>query len=156
MIDFNAFLKNILNKSVNAKFLQYHHRGSCKTPCADCPERDKRVYENGFHVKLPAHPHCDCFYKNVETKKVGTVSELGVNGPDSHLKMFGELPDYYITKDEAINKYGWSYGKDLTKFTNNKMIGGNRYYNKGQICQKKKEEFGLNVMWITKWEKEIV
>lgn len=138
MIDFNAFLKKILNKKLSAKFLQYRHRGSCQTPCVDCPEKDKRVYENGLHVAVPAHPHCDCYYEDVKTKKVGTVSELGINGPDGYLKMFGELPDYYITKDEAINKYGWDNSKNtIAGKAPGKMIGGDIYYNDKHILPEK-------------------
>ena len=138
MIDFNAFFRRILNNKLDAKFLQYHHMGVCQYPCDDCPERDKRVYKNGFHVKVPAHPHCDCYYKNVVTKKVGTISELGVNGPDSHLKMFGELPDYYITKQEAKEKYGWDSSKNtIAGKAPGKMIGGDVYYNDKHILPEK-------------------
>ena len=43
--------------------------------------------------------------------------------------MFGKLPDYYITKQEAIDKYRWRRGKDLSKFIKNKMIGNEIYKN---------------------------
>lgn len=62
-------------KELTAEYLQYHHKGSCGTPCRDCPERDKRIYKNGEHIRLPAHPHCDCYYTNVETKPLGSISQ---------------------------------------------------------------------------------
>ena len=138
MLNINQFLQSILTKILGTKFLQYQHAGACKNPCSDCPERDKRIYENGSQIILPAHPHCDCFYKNVETKRVGTISELGINGPDSYLKMFGELPDYYITKDEARENYGWNSSKNtIAGKAPGKMIGGDVYYNDQHILPEK-------------------
>ena len=110
--EFKTVLNRFLNnKSLTARFLQYNHKSVCQRPCADCPERHKRVYENGKHVKLPAHPHCDCYYKNVKTKPLGSISNKQP-APDVWLKMFGKLPDYYITKQEAVKTYGWEKGKN--------------------------------------------
>ncbi len=135
---FRKILDIFLNKSsgLTAKFLQYQHRGSCINPCKDCPARNKRIYENGNEVKLPAHPHCDCYYTNVETKAVGTISTRQP-APDVWLKAFGELPDYYITKEEAEQLYGWTRGKDLSKLAPGKMIGGDIYYNNKHILPEK-------------------
>ena len=88
-------------KATILNFLQYHHLSSCKAPCDDCPERDNRIYENGFYIRLPAHPNCDCIYTEVKTLAVGTISKRGLESPDVYLKLYGHLPDYYITKEEA-------------------------------------------------------
>ena len=138
MIDIGDVLRKFLHNTLDARFLQYHHKNLCNTPCPDCPERDKRIYENGTQVELPAHPLCDCFYENVETKKAGTISELGINGPDAQLKLFGKLPDYYITKQEAEEKYGWDNSKNtIAGKAPGKMIGGDVYYNKNHILPEK-------------------
>ena len=121
---------------LTAKFLQYQHSGSCSNPCQDCPERNKRIYENGSEVKLPAHPYCDCYYINVEAKAAGTISERNPS-PDVWLETFGVLPDYYITKEDAERLYGWSSGKDLSKLAPGKMIGGNVYSNIEHILPEK-------------------
>ena len=124
-------IKQILNFiKLDADFLQYIHIGSCNSPCMFCPVRDKKIYKNGEEVSLPAHMRCDCKYKEIETKSVGSISNKGLQAPDVYLKAFGKLPDYYITKEEAIQKYGWSRGEDLSQFAPNKMIGGNRFYNR--------------------------
>ncbi len=129
-------IKHIFNKS-NADFLQYIHVGSCNSPCIDCPKRNLKIYQNGEEIFLPAHPRCDCRYRDIETKQVGSISKKGLQAPDVYIKAFGKLPDYYITKKEAIEKYGWSRGKDLSKFAPNKMIGGDLYYNNRGILPEK-------------------
>ena len=96
-----------------------------------------KIYKNGEEVFLPAHFGCDCKYKDIETKSAGSISNKGFQSPDVYLKAYGKLPDYYITKEEAIQKYGWSRGEDLSKFAPNKMIGGNRFYNNKGILPEK-------------------
>ncbi len=138
MFDFREVLNRYLNqKTLNANFLQYHHAGDCSKPCADCPARNKRIYENENHIKLPARPHCDCYYTNVETKKTGTISST-IPAPDVWLKLYGKLPDYYITKKEAIEKHGWRNGKNtIAGKAPGKMIGGDVYYNDNNILPEK-------------------
>lgn len=41
----------------------------------------------------------------------------------------GELPDKYITKDVAINQYGWKNSKPISKFAPGKSIGGDIFNN---------------------------
>ena len=62
-----------------------------------------------------------------------------------YLKAFGKLPDYYITKDEAMQKYGWSRGKDLSRFAPNKMIGEILLEMIEVYYPKKTDDFGMNV-----------
>lgn len=139
-----------------SKFLQYHHIGICNKPCEDCSYRDRRIYENGNHVELPAHILCDCKYTEVKEQPAGYISKKGITAPDVYLKAFGKLPDYYITKDEAKSKYGWSPGKDLSMLAPGKMIGGDIYRNNLHILPEKMVEFGMSAMLITKPDQEIV
>ena len=127
---FKTILDQFLNQNnLNAEYLQYHHKNTCTTPCNDCPERDKRIYKNGEHIRLPVHPHCDCYYTNVETKPLGSISQKQPS-PDVWLKLYGKLPDYYITKEEAMEKYGWDSSKNtLAGKAPGKMIGGDIYNN---------------------------
>ncbi len=107
-------IKNKLNKMFNlnnfdSEFLQYHHKGSCKEPCVDCPSKDKRIFENNKDkpkVGWDNHPFCDCYYSEIEQKPTGAISDKGIYDPDVYLKAWGKLPDYYITKEEARSK-GW-------------------------------------------------
>ena len=135
---FKTILDRVINdKKLTANFLQYHHRGSCATPCRDCPERDKRIYKRGEHIKLPAHPHCDCYYTNVETKPLEKKKKRQPS-PDVWIKHYGKLPDYYITKEEAKEKYGWIQGKNtLAGKAPEKMIGGDIFNNNPVILPQK-------------------
>ena len=122
-----------INTILSSDFLQYHHRGSCKIPCEDCISKNNRVFENNVEKPLVGdenHPHCDCYYSEVQTKTAGSVSSRGIDGPDYWLKYYGKLPEYYITKEEAINKYGWNSRRNtIFGKTNGKMIGGDIYRN---------------------------
>lgn len=100
----------------NAEFIQYHHAVkdfllSCSNPCPDCLFNDLRIFANDGTqppVKEENHLMCHCYYKEIEQKSVGNISKMGELAPDVYLKAYGKLPDYYITTEEAIEKYGWN------------------------------------------------
>ena len=140
---FNKVAQNLEEYFVVYK--QYLHRGLCKTgPCQDANKDEDLCCAPFIHCihasnslhKLPKHPNCDCYYQDLETKQLGTISERKPS-PDLWLKMFGKLPDYYITKEEAEN-LGWSKGKNLAHFAPGKMIGGNVYYNDKHVLPEEK------------------
>ena len=63
---------------------------------------------------------------------------MGDLAPDVYLKKYGKLPDYYITKEEAIEKYGWKKGKNtVAGKAPGKMIGGDPFDNKNHILPEK-------------------
>lgn len=45
-----------------------------------------------------------------------------------YIHQYNKLPDYFITKKEAMN-LGWSPGEDLWKYAPNKSIGGDHFGN---------------------------
>lgn len=125
-------------------YKQYLHKGECISgPCGDSNIKDDLccapfiwcVHASNALHKLPKHPNCDCYYQNLETLSIGTISDRQPS-PDVWLKLFGKLPDYYITKEQA-QKLGWRKGKDLSKFAPGKMIGGEEYENKDYILPEK-------------------
>ncbi|MDE7071534.1 MAG: phage head morphogenesis protein [Clostridia bacterium] len=124
------FLSNKKQKENKSEFIQYKHQGNCKIPCWDCNSRKYRIFLRKTEPTLPAHPNCDCFYKDIEVKPVGTISQKGLDSPDVWLTLYNKLPDYYITKKQANEIYGWSYRKNtLAGKAPGKMIGGDIYYN---------------------------
>lgn len=139
-INFKKLLEDFLNNiSLTAKFLQYHHRGSCAFPCESCTYNDNRIFENDSKPNIPMHKYCDCYYTNVKTMKVGTISKKGIEAPDVYLKLHGKLPDYYITKEEAIEKYGWNSRRNsIAGKAPGKMIGNVLYENRKQVLPEKK------------------
>ena len=60
--------------------------------------------------------------------EAGNATKDGYDGADYWLKFFGELPDYYVSEDEAIS-FGGRWGKSPAKFVPEKMIGGSVYRN---------------------------
>jgi len=134
-------LSIVNNKTLNSEFVQYQHRGNCEHPCDDCIENDKKIFKND-NTKPPVgeenHPDCHCFYEEVETKPVGSISKMGDLAPDVYLKKYGRLPDYYITKQEAKEKYGWDPSKNtMAGKAPGKMIGGDEYNNDPIILPEK-------------------
>ena len=61
----------------------------------------------------------------------GTATINGINGADWVLMFRGSLPDYYISKKEALAK-GWKPSKWLSNFVPNKMITGGIYKNRNE------------------------
>lgn len=131
-----------LTTNSDSDFIRYQHiAGGCKIPCFDCLSKHNRIYENNFDIPLVGeenHPKCNCYYKDVQIKQLGTISNKGLNSPDVWLKLYGKLPDYYITKDEARNNYGWDNSKNtLSGKAPGKMLGGDIYHNVPPILPEK-------------------
>ena len=85
--------------------------------------------------KPPIHFYCRCKIIAMKTVKSGTATINGINGADWGLKYKFELPNYYVTLEEAI-KAEWKKGKWLSNFIPNKMISCGEYYNEdGRLPQ---------------------
>jgi len=141
-------LLSYFNKSekLNSEFIQYHHAVkdlplSCSNPCPDCLFKDLRIFANdGTQPTVGEENHlmCHCYYKEIEQKSVGNISKMGNIAPDVYLKTYGKLPDYYITTEEAINKYGWNPRRNtVAGKCPGKMIGGDVFDNRQQILPEK-------------------
>ena len=135
-----------LNKN-DIYYCQYIHQELCKTgPCENifnpesklcCKPFIWRIHASDNLHALPKHPNCDCDYQDVPIKPVGTISNRN-DAPDVWLKLFGKLPDYYITKQEAEEIYGWKKGKNtIAGKAPGKMIGGDIYNNEGHRLPEK-------------------
>ncbi len=61
--------------------------------------------------------------------KAGNATENGDDGADYWIKYFGELPKYYVTKNEAKSS-GWRQSKSPENYIPDKMIMGGIYHNK--------------------------
>lgn len=132
--DIQTKLKRIFSGETydsGSQFLQWKHRNMRKTHCFTCESNHLRIFANDESKPLIGnnnHPFCECFYDDMEQKSVGSISNKGIQSPDVYLKAYGKLPDYYITKEEAM-KLGWRPGKNLAHFAPSKMIGGDIFFN---------------------------
>ena len=98
--------------------------------CFECRSRHGQIYRIDEVVvpEPPLHNNCRCDIIPMESVEAGNATKNGNDGADYWLKYFGELPEYYETKDDAYLA-GWRDGKSPAKFISGKMIGGNVYYN---------------------------
>ncbi len=79
----------------------------------------------------PVHFYCRCEIKLMEAITAGTATLNGLNGADWKIKHEGKLPDYYISKSEALQK-GWKPGKWPSNYVPNKMITSEVYKNRNE------------------------
>ncbi len=98
--------------------------------CLECAENHGKIWAVGQKPspEPPIHPYCRCIIKRMQAIKSGTATINGVEGADWTLMYKNALPDYYVTKEEALAK-GWKPGKWPSNFAPSKMIANGRYYN---------------------------
>ena len=101
------------------------------TTCLPCQDIHGTLYAiDTQHKEPPLHPNCKCYIGFVCTIIAGTATTKGEEGADWYMFYEGKLPDYYITKEEAVEE-GWvQKKKNLAKAVPGKMIGGGIYSNK--------------------------
>lgn len=102
--------------------------------CLNCRRANGKIYSinETVYPSPPLHPNCRCVIERLRTLLAGTATDDGINGADWHLKARGELPDYYITPEQATNE-GWTPKKgDLFLKCPGKMIFGGIYQNKNK------------------------
>lgn len=78
----------------------------------------------------PLHERCGCYLEDVVSLLAGTATKNGKDGADWWLKYFDELPDYYITEEEA-KEAGWVRSEgNLGEVAPGKMLFRGVYKNK--------------------------
>lgn len=113
------------------------HINSCKTgPCKTCDYNELRLFEDNEGkppVGFDNHFFCDCYYEGVETLYNDDLVEWGLATVVRSLRTTGELPSYYISKEQAI-QLGWDNSKNtVAGKVPGKMLGGDRYQNFKEI-----------------------
>ena len=101
-------------------------------PCDPCKnERGKIIsIREKDRYKVELHPNCRCFLAPMTVIEAGYATKDGVNGADYWLYYKHKLPEYYLTKKQAI-ALGWKTELgNLADVAPQKMIGGISYKNK--------------------------
>ncbi len=99
--------------------------------CKPCENNHGKIYEISEKVapSPPLHPHCRCTIQRLKSLFAGEATEKGLDGADWHLKYTGKLPEYYISKTDAI-KLGWNKNhKMLSDVAPGYMLYGEVYRN---------------------------
>lgn len=101
------------------------------TTCAECFKKHGTIYDTTFERDdiMPIHPNGLCELPFMRTKMAGTVTKLGPLGADAQLCYLKKLPDFYVTKKDAL-KSGWKRALgNLNDVLPGKSIGGDVFYN---------------------------
>lgn len=100
--------------------------------CLNCRRENGKIYNihKFIYPAPPLHPNCRCVIENLRTLLPGTATNDGTNGADWYLRIYGKLPEYYITPEQAVSN-GWN-PKEGNLFLKcpGKMIFGGIYQNK--------------------------
>jgi len=102
------------------------------TTCEICANLNGKVFdnENPPSVQPPIHDNCNCMIVSMTAIKAGTATANGFNGADLYLQNGWNLPQNYMTKDEA-EQQGYKEKKgNLADILPGASIGGDIYKNK--------------------------
>ena len=100
--------------------------------CLNCRGKNGKIYdiEERAEPAPPLHQNCRCKIERLKTMLAGTATNNGKNGADWYLKVYGKLPDYYITEETAENLGYNRYFGNLSKITPGKMLFKGVFRNK--------------------------
>jgi len=99
--------------------------------CFNCRFLHGKIYPLSEQItpKPPLHPFCRCSIDFLPALYAGTATQKGIDGADWWLKNQGKLPNYYISKADAV-KLGWkSYLGNLSHVAPGKMMVKGIYKN---------------------------
>lgn len=98
--------------------------------CLTCFTRHGKVYHVSEYIpdEPPLHPVCRCVIEMMDAIAPGDATRDGESGADYHLRYYGKLPDYYLSRSELI-ALGWKSSKPPAKYAPGKMLFGGIYYN---------------------------
>ena len=105
--------------------------------CEDCRTKHGKIYSFNEERYQGEHERCRCFIAPMRTKEVGSATDKGFDGADAWLVYRNRLPDYYVTKEEAITATWKSKKGNLAEVLPKKMIGGNIFKNKRNLLPEK-------------------
>ena len=97
--------------------------------CILCKERHGTIYaiDEVVNPPPPLHFGCHCRIEKLKSLFAGEATTRGTDGADWHLKYNSKLPEYYISKTDAI-ELGWNKNhKKLSDVAPGCMIYGGIY-----------------------------
>ena len=100
--------------------------------CFYCASMNGRILpaDDPQIMNIPVHQNCKCYIEAVTAIAAGTATDAGQDGVDLYVALHGELPDYYLTQDEA-KKLGWKkWLANLAEVLPGRLIGGAVYRNR--------------------------
>lgn len=98
--------------------------------CIECADNHGKIWLIAEipDPEPPIHLNCRCSIDAMQAIAAGTATIYGASGADWMLMFKKNLPDYYISKEEALLK-GWKPGKWPSNFVPGKTITAGIYKN---------------------------
>lgn len=100
--------------------------------CLQCMTLQGKVFLNDEIPEIypPLHGYGRCVIQAMGAIRAGTATDQTLEGADWWIRVWQQLPSYYVTMEEAENQ-GWKSKKgNLDKVLPGRMIGGNIYQNR--------------------------
>ena len=100
--------------------------------CKPCKDNHGKIFNRDDvpQTDYRLHERCRCIIVWMQAIMAGNATNKEKNGADYWLKHYNELPDYYITKEDA-EKLGWvSFIGNLDNVAPGKMVTMGEYKNK--------------------------
>lgn len=96
----------------------------------DCLSHHGKIYSMDEipDIEPPLHDNCRCAILPLEAIMPGGATKDGENGADYWLAHYGQLPDYYVSK-ENLYTLGWKGSKPVASKAPGKMVFGGVYSN---------------------------
>lgn len=100
--------------------------------CFECRNRHGMIWliTDTPEKEPPLHTNCRCDIITMKSIRAGTATISGKNGADWLLKYDSKLPEYYITKEDAIKKGYHPILGNLSRIAPGKSITNGEYYNR--------------------------
>lgn len=100
--------------------------------CLNCRRNNGKIYniDEIVYPEPPLHQNCRCVIEKLKVLLAGTATNNGIHGADWYLKIYGKLPNYYITKKRAEELGYKSYLGNLSKIAPNRMLFRGVYENR--------------------------
>lgn len=98
--------------------------------CPTCRTMHGKIWriEEKPEIEPEVHNWCRCEIKLMVTVKAGTATTKKLDGADWTLKYESKLPDYYISREKALEN-GWKPSKWLSNFAPDKILTIGEYFN---------------------------
>ena len=125
--------KKLLPKVTTSKNYKHWISRDDLRRCLICKENHGKIYavSETPAPMPPIHPNCRCIIEQMKAITAGTATFNRTEGADWTLMIEGTLPDYYISKNDALSS-GWRFGRWPSNFIPDKMIAMGEYLNKDE------------------------
>lgn len=125
-------IQKVARITYQSKLWKIWHAVISPGTCYYCASMNGRILsvDDPRIVEIPVHPNCRCYVEAMTAIAVGTATGAGKDGVDLYVALYGSLPNFYLTQDEAKER-GWKkWLGNLADVLPGTRIGGDIYENR--------------------------